>query len=172
MNREVFYQSGDLAVYGDQLGNDYQVRGVILGDGDNELRLLLKDEYDAKNHFDVEMTPEMWDQWFKFSDDPVLLMYGDESKRVIKAIVRKCTRQVIEDVRWQVYRRDAFTCQYCGAKDRPLTFDHYLAQVYGGPWTVENGLTACRPCNKAKGHKTIAEWEKFRTERGMKGPND
>lgn len=110
----------------------------------------------SKNY---ELTSKDWAEWLKHSDDPTFTQYTDETRNIVKAIIRKGTRQVDQDVVWATYRRDNFTCRYCGAKDRPLTYDHYVAQAFGGPWTLENGRTACRPCNKKKANKTVAEWE-------------
>jgi 5-methylcytosine-specific restriction endonuclease McrA len=54
--------------------------------------------------------------------------------------------------RRNVYRRDAYTCQYCG--DRPgvdeLTIDHVIPRSRGGATTWENCVTACRRCNAKK----------------------
>jgi 5-methylcytosine-specific restriction endonuclease McrA len=58
--------------------------------------------------------------------------------------------------RFNLFLRDAFTCQYCGARD-DLTFDHVTPRSRGGRTTWENILTACAPCNLAKGGRTPAE---------------
>jgi 5-methylcytosine-specific restriction endonuclease McrA len=42
-------------------------------------------------------------------------------------------------------------CFYCHAVGLTLTFDHKLARSRGGPYTKENGVAACQPCNKARG---------------------
>ncbi|MDE2383680.1 MAG: HNH endonuclease [Alphaproteobacteria bacterium] len=52
--------------------------------------------------------------------------------------------------RFNVFLRDKFTCQYCGAHD-DLTFDHVIPRSRGGQTTWENVVTACSPCNLAKG---------------------
>jgi len=52
--------------------------------------------------------------------------------------------------RFNVFLRDRFTCQYCGADD-DLTFDHLVPRSKGGITTWENVVTACSPCNLAKG---------------------
>jgi 5-methylcytosine-specific restriction endonuclease McrA len=54
--------------------------------------------------------------------------------------------------RFNVFLRDRFTCQYCGAKE-DLTFDHLLPRSRGGQTRWENVTTACSPCNLAKGGK-------------------
>ena len=54
--------------------------------------------------------------------------------------------------RFNVFLRDRFTCQYCGARE-DLTFDHLLPRSKGGHTTWENVVTACSPCNLRKGDR-------------------
>lgn len=39
-----------------------------------------------------------------------------------------------------------------------LEFDHSLAESRGGKSVVRNIVLACRPCNRSKGAKSLAEW--------------
>lgn len=59
--------------------------------------------------------------------------------------------------RREVFRRDGYTCQYCGAVSRHLTVDHVVPKHRGGASTWENLVSACRACNRRKGGKTLAE---------------
>src|SRR5262249_32748917 len=54
--------------------------------------------------------------------------------------------------RFEVFKRDRFTCQYCGRKPPAviLTIDHVLAQSRGGPDDPVNLVTACEDCNSGK----------------------
>lgn len=52
--------------------------------------------------------------------------------------------------RFNVFLRDRFTCQYCGDHEE-LTFDHVIPRSRGGRTSWENVVTACAPCNLAKG---------------------
>lgn len=55
-----------------------------------------------------------------------------------------------------VFLRDMYKCQYC-AKDlekRHCTLDHVLPLSMGGKTLWENSVTACGPCNAAKGSRT------------------
>ena len=52
--------------------------------------------------------------------------------------------------RFNVFLRDKFTCQYCGATD-DLTFDHVTPRSRGGQTTWDNVVAACSPCNLKKG---------------------
>tara|TARA_B100001123_G_scaffold441043_1_gene581446 strand:+ start:678 stop:1214 length:537 start_codon:yes stop_codon:yes gene_type:complete len=58
--------------------------------------------------------------------------------------------------RFNVFLRDGFECQYCGAENN-LTFDHILPKSRGGKTTWENVITACSDCNTSKGNKTLKE---------------
>jgi 5-methylcytosine-specific restriction endonuclease McrA len=58
--------------------------------------------------------------------------------------------------RFNLFLRDAFSCQYCGAGEE-LTFDHIIPRSKGGRTTWENIVTACAPCNLAKGGRTPKE---------------
>jgi len=60
-------------------------------------------------------------------------------------------------VRQEVFRRDNFTCQYCGKRTRDLTIDHVVPRHRGGAHSWENLVSACRDCNHRKGGRTLAE---------------
>ena len=51
--------------------------------------------------------------------------------------------------RFNVFLRDRFTCQYCGARD-DLTFDHVVPRSKGGVTSWENVVAACSACNLRK----------------------
>ncbi|MDE3115798.1 MAG: HNH endonuclease [Pseudomonadota bacterium] len=55
--------------------------------------------------------------------------------------------------RFNLFLRDRFECQYCGAPE-DLTFDHVLPRSRGGRTVWENVVAACAPCNLAKGGRT------------------
>ncbi len=58
--------------------------------------------------------------------------------------------------RFNVFLRDGFACQYCGAP-QDLTFDHLVPRARGGRTTWDNIVTACSPCNLKKGRKSLRE---------------
>lgn len=58
--------------------------------------------------------------------------------------------------RQNVFRRDRFTCQYCG-QGSDLTLDHVVPKSRGGGDTWKNLVTACNPCNNRKGDRTPNE---------------
>jgi 5-methylcytosine-specific restriction endonuclease McrA len=55
-----------------------------------------------------------------------------------------------------VYKRDAYTCAYCGAKEH-LTIDHIYPTSRGGQNTWDNMVTCCSKCNSKKGNRTPTE---------------
>lgn len=61
--------------------------------------------------------------------------------------------------RFNVFLRDAFSCQYCGVghPTPELTFDHVSPKSKGGKTSWENVTTACSTCNLKKGNKSLTE---------------
>ena len=72
----------------------------------------------------------------------------------LKTYVKPSTNPAF--TRFNVFLRDRFSCQYCGARD-DLTFDHLLPRSRGGHTTWDNVVAACSPCNLRKGNLTPAE---------------
>ena len=59
--------------------------------------------------------------------------------------------------RREVFRRDNFTCQYCGMESKSLTIDHVVPRHRGGTHDWENIVSACPICNRRKGGRTPRE---------------
>lgn len=72
------------------------------------------------------------------------------------AFVRVPRRGVVLS-RKNILKRDNHRCQYCGARNRPLTVDHVLPKVRGGKDSWENLVCACVACNNRKGNRTPEE---------------
>lgn len=55
--------------------------------------------------------------------------------------------------RFEVFKRDGFACQYCGAHPPSaiLEVDHIDPVANGGGNDIDNLITACLPCNRGKG---------------------
>lgn len=55
--------------------------------------------------------------------------------------------------RFEVFKRDGFTCQYCGKQppEATLECDHIDPVVAGGTNDMANLTTSCRECNSGKG---------------------
>ncbi len=56
--------------------------------------------------------------------------------------------------RFNLFLRDEFRCQYCGARG-DLTFDHVVPRASGGVTSWQNVVAACSPCNLRKGSKSL-----------------
>ena len=73
---------------------------------------------------------------------------------VLKDYVRP--QKSVAFTRFNLFLRDEFCCQYCGAKG-DLTFDHVLPRSRGGTTSWTNVVAACSPCNLRKGSKTLKQ---------------
>jgi cytochrome c553 len=64
---------------------------------------------------------------------------------------------VSQKTRFEVFKRDKFTCQYCGKKapDVVLHCDHMHPVAEGGTSDVMNLITACAGCNGGKGARRL-----------------
>ncbi|MXY34010.1 MAG: HNH endonuclease, partial [Boseongicola sp. SB0664_bin_43] len=58
--------------------------------------------------------------------------------------------------RFNLFLRDEFRCQYCGARGE-LTFDHVVPRSRGGTTRWENVVAACAKCNLRKGANSLAQ---------------
>ncbi len=66
-------------------------------------------------------------------------------------------RPCVKLTRREVFRRDNYTCQYCGRRDGGLTVDHVMPRHLGGPHTWTNVVAACPSCNHHKGGRRLEE---------------
>lgn len=59
---------------------------------------------------------------------------------------------ITKKVRFDVFKRDAFICQYCGNSPPSvvLEIDHITPVSKGGKSNVDNLITACFDCNRGK----------------------
>jgi 5-methylcytosine-specific restriction endonuclease McrA len=57
----------------------------------------------------------------------------------------------------EIFRRDNYTCQYCGIRAKGLTIDHITPRYLGGDHSWENLVTACPECNRKKGGRTLKQ---------------
>jgi hypothetical protein len=66
---------------------------------------------------------------------------------------------VSKSVRFEVFARDQFTCQYCGRRppEIVLELDHIHPRSKGGDDELTNLLTSCWDCNRGKAAKVISE---------------
>ena len=71
---------------------------------------------------------------------------------VLKDFVKPQKR--VAFTRFNLFLRDGFSCQYCGATG-DLTFDHVVPRAHGGVTSWENVVAACSRCNLHKGSKSL-----------------
>ncbi len=57
----------------------------------------------------------------------------------------------------EIFRRDSYTCQYCGTETAHLTIDHVLPRRLGGTHAWGNLVAACPTCNHRKGGRTMEQ---------------
>ncbi|MEW6048525.1 MAG: HNH endonuclease [Bacillota bacterium] len=62
-------------------------------------------------------------------------------------------------VRFEVFKRDKFTCRYCGRTTPQvvLEVDHIVPVAEGGTDDIENLVTSCYECNRGKGATSLDE---------------
>ncbi|WP_281967705.1 HNH endonuclease [Roseovarius nanhaiticus] len=71
---------------------------------------------------------------------------------VLKDFVKPQKR--VAFTRFNLFLRDEFRCQYCGARG-DLTFDHVVPRASGGRTSWQNVVAACARCNLSKGSKSL-----------------
>ena len=103
-----------------------------------------------------------------FSEKAILVMNGRGVIKTVSnafpapSIIRldqmiKRPRPKIKLTKLEIFRRDDFTCQYCGQKPAKLTIDHVIPRHLGGLHVWDNVVTACPACNHKKGGKTTRQ---------------
>ena len=60
-------------------------------------------------------------------------------------------------LRFEVFKRDNFTCQYCGRKTPEviLELEHVIPLSKGGSDDFDNLTTSCFECNRGKGKSLL-----------------
>lgn len=68
-------------------------------------------------------------------------------------------KAISKKLRFEVFKRDSFTCQYCGrmAPDVVLEVDHINPVADGGDNDILNLITSCMDCNRGKGKKQLSD---------------
>lgn len=70
-------------------------------------------------------------------------------------------------LRFEVFKRDDFTCQYCGKKapDVVLEIDHIKPVSKGGKNELLNIVTACFECNRGKRNIELSDRQELEVQR-------
>ena len=68
-------------------------------------------------------------------------------------------KSIPKKVRFEVLKRDKFTCQYCGrqAPDVVLNIDHITPVSKGGTNDITNLITSCWDCNSGKSNRELSD---------------
>lgn len=103
-----------------------------------------------------------WDDWSVLrpsDDEPFIRTYHDRL-RVPEVVTLtsydRVPTHVVTFSRRNVFKRDKFTCQYCGRHPNhdDLTIDHVVPRSHGGTSSWTNCVLACTDCNSAKADRT------------------
>lgn len=73
--------------------------------------------------------------------------------------------------RREIFRRDHYTCQYCGRHTIDLTLDHVLPRHLGGEHNWTNIVAACPTCNHRKGGRKVDEAHMFLRKSPIEPPS-
>jgi len=128
--------------------------------------LVLNADYRPLSYYPLSLWP--WQEAIKsvFLDRVNILAEYDEVVRSQQMAMRIPSVVVLKEfvqpqkrvafTRFNMFLRDGFCCQYCGAKG-DLTFDHVVPRARGGVTSWENVVAACSPCNLRKGSKSLRQ---------------
>lgn len=78
-------------------------------------------------------------------------------------------KALTKKIRFEVFKRDSFTCQYCGRKapDVILEVDHIKPVCKGGQNELMNLVTSCRDCNRGKGKRKLSDDSEVSVQRNQ-----
>lgn len=79
--------------------------------------------------------------------------------RLLTFIFRERNMGISRRLRFEVFKRDNFTCKYCGRKSPEvvLELDHIIPKSKGGKSDEINLITSCFECNRGKGNLNLSE---------------
>jgi 5-methylcytosine-specific restriction endonuclease McrA len=128
--------------------------------------LVLNADYRPLSYYPLSLWP--WQEAVKAAwlDRVDIVAEYDEVVRSPSTVIRIPSVVVLKDyvqpqkrvafTRFNLFLRDEFCCQYCGAKG-DLTFDHVVPRARGGITSWENVVAACARCNLRKGSKSLSQ---------------
>lgn len=78
-------------------------------------------------------------------------------------------KPITKKVRFEVFKRDSFTCQYCGksAPDTILEIDHIVPVSKGGDNNISNLITSCFECNRGKSNRKLTEPQTLKAQKAQ-----
>lgn len=76
-------------------------------------------------------------------------------------------KAISKKLRFDVFKRDGFVCQYCGSHPPSviLHVDHIDPVANGGKNNIDNLITSCEPCNLGKGAALLSSAPKSLKEK-------
>lgn len=83
----------------------------------------------------------------------------------------KRPRPIVKLTRKEIFRRDNYTCQYCGRQTKDLTIDHVIPRRLGGKTNWNNVVAACPRCNHLKGGMTPKQSGMYLRKKPKRPPN-
>jgi len=147
----------DINLY--DVGNTYQIAGVLwTGNGKSFITRVPGKDDDLTEIMLMPLTLEDWQQLNRQADLLETEILQKDPTGITKIIVRKTQRQLDNYLQWACFKRDGYTCRYCGRDGIPLTVDHVDLWEDGGAAILENLVTACRACNKDRGRIKYEDW--------------
>ena len=97
----------------------------------------------------------------KRSFDELLDIYNEwKNGNMYEETIRQERKIMNDDIRFNVLKRDNYTCQICGATSKDgakLHVDHIIPVSKGGKTIMSNLQTLCERCNLGKSNKTDEE---------------
>lgn len=98
-------------------------------------------------------------------EHPVTFNLGDSDIEIFKPSIIRVFNYIdvpftkVALTRENIYKRDNYTCVYCGDADKKqLTLDHVIPKSKGGPNSWNNLVTACKRCNNEKSDLSLEEY--------------
>jgi len=141
-----------------EIGINMQMSGFILASKDTVHMVYFPNEmnFDSKDINAVIPNIQEYEAIVRQMDLQEIELIDENTYK--KTVIRKSQRSMDQGVVWKVFARDNYTCRYCGTKGVPMTFDHIKLWEENGDTTEENGVCACRKCNKTRGNMDYEDW--------------
>lgn len=135
----------------EKYGNELTIIGFVVGNSKEQEIIVFPEDAPISNP--PVLVPDRDTLVEIFNQLDTLEITGIE-----KAILRKSQRNIEQGMTWDVFRRDDFTCRYCGADSVPMTVDHIVLWEDLGLTDPDNLICACRKCNKTRGNMKYPDW--------------
>lgn len=149
--------------YNKQLFRQYEKEyNQLITYSKNSVEKSLCEQFKARPLLEISYTVELYYRYYnEYRSNTYKYEVIDIQKAIVEArrinlskVVAKRERAIMSDtLRFQILRRDNFTCQICGkqAKDGvELEVDHIVPISKGGKTVPDNLQTLCRRCNRGK----------------------